>query len=242
MRRGGIDFFFVRDVLGNIVEVIRGTDGVTVAAYRYDAWGNTTVLINIDNMAHINPWRYRGKYTDRATGFIYMQTRYYDPSLRRFINADNYMLVPLLATQPGGLNMYAYALNNPIMNSDPTGQSILFGIFIAFIVVGAAIGGTYHGVTAYNQGARGWELAGAITQGIVIGAALGAAVFGFCMIFVAGGAALLGAKAFGLTALALFQIASLALVGGTLAAYVGTGGLLGGRAALDDILKLWGLK
>ena len=63
--------------------------GITVARYTYDAWGNVTITHNIGNIAHINPFRYRGYYMDRGTGFYYLQTRFYDPRVRRFINADN---------------------------------------------------------------------------------------------------------------------------------------------------------
>ena len=41
-------------------------------------------------MAGINPLRYRGYYYDTETGFYYLQSRYYDPEHRRFINADTY--------------------------------------------------------------------------------------------------------------------------------------------------------
>jgi len=131
MRRNNTNFLYVKDVLGNIIEVIR-QDGVTVARYAYDAWGNSTIAQNVDNMAHINPFRYRGYYRDRGTGFYYLQTRYYDPAIRRFINADNYKLVPALAGQRGGLNMYAYALNNPVSYVDPSGQ---FAITIAIVAL-----------------------------------------------------------------------------------------------------------
>jgi len=99
-------------------------------------------------MSHINPWRYRGKYTDRATGFIYMQTRYYDPVVRRFINPDNYMLLPLLA-MTGELNMQAYALQNPITYQDPTGQAAISkGMKLA--IAGAIIGFVFYaGVIGY---------------------------------------------------------------------------------------------
>jgi len=126
-----------------------------------------------DNMSHINPWRYRGKYTDRGTGLLYLNTRYYDPATRRFINADNYKLLPILSQRVGGLNMYAFANNNPITYQDPSGQlAISTLIILGLIGLGAAAGGTYFGVTAYNSGARGWELAGNIAFGAFAGAAL----------------------------------------------------------------------
>ncbi len=48
-----------------------------------------------------------------------MQSRYYDPTLRRFVNADG-----LTATGQGfiGNNMFAYCLNNPVNREDATGM------------------------------------------------------------------------------------------------------------------------
>ena len=73
-------------------------------------------------MASVNPIRYRGYYYDTETGFYYLQTRYYDPTICRFINADNYELVAELSCDAGQLNMFTYCGNNPVMNVDPTGQ------------------------------------------------------------------------------------------------------------------------
>lgn len=56
---------------------------------------------------------------DIETGFYYLQTRYYDPTIACFINADCY-----LSTGATGLlsyNMFAYCENNPVMYTDPTG-------------------------------------------------------------------------------------------------------------------------
>ena len=74
------------------------------------------------HIGHINPFRYRGYYYDEETGFYYLNTRYYDPEIRRFINMDNPELVAQLAQTPGQLNLYAYCNNNPIMYIDPTGE------------------------------------------------------------------------------------------------------------------------
>ena len=40
-------------------------------------------------MAKINPLKYRGYYHDTGSGFYYLQSRYYDPAIGRFINADD---------------------------------------------------------------------------------------------------------------------------------------------------------
>ena len=41
-----------------------------------------------NNIANVNPYRYRGYYYDIETGLYYLQSRYYDPETGRFINAD----------------------------------------------------------------------------------------------------------------------------------------------------------
>ena len=64
-----------------------------VAKYSYDAWGNIVtvldgsgaVITDTTHIAHINPIRYRGYYYDIETGFYYLQSRYYDPAIGRFL-------------------------------------------------------------------------------------------------------------------------------------------------------------
>ena len=122
------EYFFDKNTLGDIV-AIRDEDGDIVARYEYDAWGNVKVMNpngSINNSAsfigHINPIRYRGYYYDNETGFYYLQTRYYDPTICRFINADNYELVMQLGQGiVGGFNVYSYCFNNPIMLIDDGG-------------------------------------------------------------------------------------------------------------------------
>ena len=86
-------------------------------------------------IGNINPFRYRGYYYDAETGFYYLQTRYYDPEVCRFINADDYELIATLAEIPGQLNLYAYCNNNPIMFTDESGTIIgwLAGVLAIFL-------------------------------------------------------------------------------------------------------------
>ena len=121
-------YYFDKNTLGDIV-AIRDESGNIVARYEYDAWGNCTVMnaygtvnTSASFIGNSNPFRYRGYYYDTETGFYYLQTRYYDPTICRFINADNYELVAELSYVPGELNMYAYCGNNPIMYTDETGE------------------------------------------------------------------------------------------------------------------------
>ena len=68
-----------------------------------------------------NPLRYKGYYYDHETGYYYLQSRYYDPSICRFINSD----IPEIAQDSKeielGENLFAYCCNEPVNNSDPTG-------------------------------------------------------------------------------------------------------------------------
>ena len=174
---GGTYYYFDKNTLGDIV-AIREASGTVLATYEYDAWGNCKVMdaygrINTNSsfIGNINPFRYRGYYYDTETGFYYLQTRYYDPSICRFINADNYELVATLSSVPGQLNMYAYCNNNPIMYTDETGEAFFTSLLIG-IVIGAAIGAAIGGVSASMQGEN---VVGGILSGALVGGVLGAA-------------------------------------------------------------------
>ena len=112
--------YFLRNAQGDILGLVNA-HGVVVVAYTYDAWGN--VLSTTGSMANtlgaLNPLRYRGYVYDTETGLYYLNSRYYNPSWGRFINADIFV-----STGQGvlGSNMFAYCNNNPVMGYDPTGQ------------------------------------------------------------------------------------------------------------------------
>ena len=78
-------------------------------------------IISYTHIGNINPIRYRGYHYDDEIGFYYLQSRYYDLDIKRFINADDseYISEDILGT-----NLYAYCENNPIMNSDPSGHKM----------------------------------------------------------------------------------------------------------------------
>ena len=67
----------------------------------------------------VNPFRYRGYYYDTETGWYYLNARYYDPNVGRFLSPDT-----ILGANGGlqGYNLFAYCNNNPVMFVDPSGN------------------------------------------------------------------------------------------------------------------------
>ena len=109
-------YHYICNAQGDVVKILHGTN-TTAAEYSYDAWGN--VLSKSGTLADVNPLRYRGYYCDTETGFYYLQSRYYDPIVKRFLNADSYA-----STGQGflGYNMFAYCDNNPVISLDQGGH------------------------------------------------------------------------------------------------------------------------
>ena len=112
-------YYYRKNIFGDILYVLDDR-GVKVAEYTYDAFGNATILHNIGGVATLNPFRYRGYYFDNETGLYYLNVRYYDPEVGRFISQDNVAELDLVTLN--GLNLFAYCGNNPIMNVDPNGN------------------------------------------------------------------------------------------------------------------------
>ena len=72
---------------------------------------------------------YAGEWTD-ASELQYLRARYYLPATGRFISKDPF---PGLLTQPASLTPYVYALNNPVLFTDPSGLYVESPLDIAFI-------------------------------------------------------------------------------------------------------------
>ena len=112
-------YYYMLNLQGDVVHLVN-TSGKAVASYSYDPYG--AVISKSGSLADLNPLRYRGYYYDTETGFYYLQSRYYDPALGRFINADDYA-----STGQGylGFNMFAYCNNSPVNSYDPSGHIML---------------------------------------------------------------------------------------------------------------------
>ena len=110
-------YFFVKNIEGDILE-LRSSTNALVAKYVYDGWGKLlevrdssgNAITSSTHIANLNVLRYRGYFYDTETKLYYLQSRYYDPQVQRFISPDVYV-----STGQGiiGHNMFAYCLNNP---------------------------------------------------------------------------------------------------------------------------------
>ena len=129
-------FYYVKNLQGDIVKIL-DEDGQEKADYVYNAWGNI-ISQSDDELASINPLRYRGYVYDEDTTLYYLQTRYYDPTTGRFINADDTAYIGATGTVLSA-NIFTYCENNPINYTDSTGRFLLVDDIVYLIVLGTIV-------------------------------------------------------------------------------------------------------
>ena len=112
----GDNRFYIQNAHGDVVN-LTNADGEVTKKYTYDAFGVEKDIVDSDT----NAFRYCGEYYDAETGTIYLRARYYNPSTGRFISRDS---VTGDINDPLSLNLYTYCHNNPLLNFDPSGNSI----------------------------------------------------------------------------------------------------------------------
>ncbi|MFR2213461.1 MAG: RHS repeat-associated core domain-containing protein [Ruminococcus sp.] len=118
-----VRIYYEKNLQGDVIGLL-DSRGAEIATYSYDAWGNVTDTVCYEgneipyNLNHI---KYRGYYMDEETDFYYLETRYYDPEICRFINSDD---VNNLGSSGMifGYNLYAYCEGNPVRYTDATGK------------------------------------------------------------------------------------------------------------------------
>ena len=136
-------YYYLVNAQGDVAAIL-DSSGTMVASYNYNAWGSCTVYNSSDAaIGDLNPLRYRGYYYDAETGFYYLQSRYYDPAICRFINADGQLSV----VDFSAVNLFAYCGNNPVNYIDPSGH--VFMLITA--AIGAVVGGVIGGITALQR-------------------------------------------------------------------------------------------
>ena len=165
------EYIYLRNIQGDII-AIYDDEGNEVGGYAYDAYGNHIITNDVDGIATLNPFRYRGYYYDEETGLYYLNSRYYDPKTGRFISPDIISILDETMVQINGLNLYMYCGDNPVMNVDPSGR--FFFSFLAAILIAAVAGGAIGGVAAAVNGQDFWSgaLAG-MAAGALVGLGIG---------------------------------------------------------------------
>ena len=147
----GVPYYFLKNLQGDVIAIVdKNTE--TVAQYSYDAWGACTKAVTITDLtggvdiANINPFRYRSYYFDKEIEMYYLQSRYYDPQLARFINADEPCCIDMFGS------LFAYCNNSPIMRIDDEGYASTYSGIVGFgiqVVISASV--------LYHQGFTGFE-------------------------------------------------------------------------------------
>ena len=128
---------YILNLQGDVVGLYDLTRDCMAMTYTYDAWGRelswSTLNSGYAGLLYGNPLTYRGYIYDRETGFYYLQSRYYDPTVGRFLNADDVRYLGI-GSVSSGWNLYAYCYNSPTNYSDPSGNiaavdDVFFGLF-----------------------------------------------------------------------------------------------------------------
>ena len=162
------NLLFRTNIQGDVCEILN-SDGTSIMSIYYDAWGNFEEEINCENtqlimLAYEAPFRYRSYYYDSELSMYYLNTRYYDAKMYRFINADDFTVI---GATPGALtdkNLFAYCDNNPVMRVDDNGD-----FWLLTALAGAVAGVAGQVISNLISGKKG-------TIEEYIGAAIGGAI------------------------------------------------------------------
>ena len=127
---------FLPDRLGSVRQVA-GASGFPSFAQEFDPYGSLSGYAGRGS----SHYGFAGEWIDSA-GLQYLRARYYSPAQGRFISRDPF---PGMIDQPASLNPYSYALNNPVVYTDPSGEFIPI---LAIAGIGFVAGAMYD---AYMQ-------------------------------------------------------------------------------------------
>ena len=120
MTHNGVKYFYLKNAQGDVTGLVNAS-GTQVVSYVYDPWGApmSTDGTMTSTLGAANPLRYRGYVYDTETGFYYVSSRYYNPEVGRWINADNQ--IAGVGGEILGYNMFAYCNDNPVNYKDSEG-------------------------------------------------------------------------------------------------------------------------
>jgi len=120
----GTTYYYATNLQGDIAAILDST-GTAVVSYTYDAWGNpiSTTGTLATTLGQYNPLRYRGYVYDTETGLYYLQSRYYNPKVGRFVSED---ITVSTGQRFVGCNMFVYCINNPMNYVDSRGTDAIW--------------------------------------------------------------------------------------------------------------------
>jgi RHS repeat-associated protein len=131
-------YWILGDHLGSTA-VTASSDGALYSEIRYTAFGE----VRYSDGTTLTDYQYTGQRLEEIMGIYYYRARWYDPAIGRFMQADTMVPKP---ESPLALDRYAYANNNPLKYTDPSGHCIgvLAGVDTAIcleVATGVVIGG-----------------------------------------------------------------------------------------------------
>ena len=109
-------YTYQKDVQGS-TRAVTDTDGKCVEWYKYSDFGETT--IHEEQAGFENVLCYTGGVYDESSGLYYLNARYYNPEMGRFISRDTY---EGKNEEPSSLHLYLYCANDPVNYVDPSGH------------------------------------------------------------------------------------------------------------------------
>ena len=134
-------YIYLKNAQGDITAIV-DENGEVLLTYTYTAWGKVTYsatsmqsMLLAATLSNVNPFTYRGYCYDYDIGMYYLQSRYYDPEICRFINADStdylgafkkdtkYLKCDkdVLYETVTGYNLFSYCENDCVNDKDYTG-------------------------------------------------------------------------------------------------------------------------
>ena len=180
--------YYHYDHLGS-VRVVSSLAGARIATLAYRPFG-----VCAYGCASEPKYAYTGEYRESAPNLVYLHSRWYDPTIGRFLSPDDRLG---RLSMPQDQNRYAYVLNNPMAYTDPTGHLfwLLAGVFLlTFTTTWTVLSAADY----YLNGASGAERAGlawGALAGFLSGLALGLGIAAFCTFTLGIGCAAVAAAA-----------------------------------------------
>jgi RHS repeat-associated protein len=172
-QKNGVTETFLPDGLGSVRQ-LADQNGSVIFGQAFDPFGNSIGQSGLGGSSY----GFAGEWTD-GTGLQNLRARYYSLAQGRFLTKDSFSG---FSDQPSTLNAYAYATNNPVLMSDPTGHFAWLPVFvIGGAIIGAAV--NFGNQVFNNYQSNKCNLGAAFTQNINFSAVLESALAGAALGF-----------------------------------------------------------